>query len=274
METGRFKKLNHNPDFTENEHNAKSIAESLEMDSGLLPFVPDLLKDLWAMGCSPELVMPVLTKREVVGLKTNGLDLGCGKGAMCVTLAKELNIQMTGVDAFEPFLEIARKKASEHQVHHLCNFNHADIRQYVKEDRHFDFVTYAALGSVLGNFQDIVAALRSMVKQDCIMFIDDGYLKSGQSLDRSGYNHYTNHQETLARLKAHGDLLVDEISTDEASLEINNQYLDLITKRAKSLISEDPKLKEPLEAYIKNQEEECVVLEECIHGALWVLQKK
>ena len=92
----------------------KSVAQSLEINSTMLPFVPDLLRGMWALGCSPRIVVDLLRPLGLPASSTRILDLGCGKGAITVRTAEELGFQAIGVDACEAFLKEARHKAAEH----------------------------------------------------------------------------------------------------------------------------------------------------------------
>lgn len=60
----------------------------------------------------------------------------------------------------------------------------------------------------------------------------------------------------------------------DTELSINEEYLKVIKKRAKNLINRIPKLEEPINRYIKNQEVECDILDKNITGAIWLLQRK
>jgi len=252
----------------------ESVAQSLEIEQELLPFIPALLSDMWALGSSPKLMIKMLKKMKLAKKLNTGLDLGCGKGAVCVNLAKDLHMKMTGVDAFNPFLEDARIKAHEYGVAELCLFKQADMREYVKQAHDFDLVIYASLGWVLGGFSDIVASLHGQIRPGGYMIIDDGYLKGDKLLDRPGYEHYRSHKETITLLQQSGETILKEVSTEQETLDINMQYLELIKKRAIIMIKNDPQLEEPLEAYIQNQEQECIFLDKYINGAIWLMQKK
>ncbi|MFC1543543.1 SAM-dependent methyltransferase [Candidatus Neomarinimicrobiota bacterium] len=85
----------------------KSVAENLEIDERLLPYLPELWADLWALGSFPDLIVEMLKPLGLPGAETSVLDLGCGKGAVSVTLAKELGFNVVGVDGFRPFLDEA-----------------------------------------------------------------------------------------------------------------------------------------------------------------------
>ena len=53
---------------------------------------------------------------------TKVLDLACGKGAVSVRLAKELNIHFKGVDILPEFIDYAKCNAQEYGVSDLCEF--------------------------------------------------------------------------------------------------------------------------------------------------------
>ena len=65
-----------------NEELNSQIAASLEATPELLPFIPELLADVWALGGSPEALVELLRPLGLSGTATRLLDLGCGKGAI------------------------------------------------------------------------------------------------------------------------------------------------------------------------------------------------
>ncbi|MCD4730256.1 MAG: class I SAM-dependent methyltransferase [Bacteroidales bacterium] len=235
--------------------------------------MPWLLQDMWAMGCSLE---SIITAAGSVGLhhKSKVLDLGRGKGAVCVQLAGKFGCNVLGIDATEPFLKDAQTKASEHKVSSLCDFVQEDILEYVKTNHNFDLVILASLGGIFGSFKNTVATLRSQVIQGGYMIVDDGYLQTRDSLNRKGYGHYRNHKNTISELTSYGDKLIMEINTTDISRQINDEYMHVIEKRGKELVTKHPEIKEEIEAYILLQHEECEVIDKEIEGALWLLQKK
>ena len=249
------------------------IAKSLEVNEELLPHVPELLADLWALGSSPNLVVDLLKPLGLPPTKTRVLDLGCGKGAVSVKLAQELGFKVSGIDAFRPFLEEAKKKAIKHKVAHLCEFRFADMREYVKDPSEFDVVVYASIGNVLGSFRDCVSSLRRTIRPGGYMIIDDGYLKSGSKLDRRGYEHYISHGQTLRQLTSHGDIILQQINTETETKAINDEYLKSITGRVGWLKKQHPELEESLDWYIENQSVECEIIDNKICGTIWLVQK-
>ena len=120
----------------------KSIVISLDgQDDALFPYLAYLLQDLWEIGSFPGTIIQVIKTHN---LHHHGpftvLDLGCGKGAVSISIAKELGWNIHGIDAMPEFIDEAQEFAKAHHVKHLCFFEVADIRQRVKTLKGYDFV--------------------------------------------------------------------------------------------------------------------------------------
>ena len=252
----------------------QSIADSLEVDKKLLPYVPFLLQDLWALGSSVDYIIDVVGSLNLPPAQTKLLDLGCGKGAVSIQIASKLGFTVVGVDRMTPFLEDAQNKAIEYHVSHLCEFINQDIMEFVSVEHGFDLVILASLGGIFESFKNTIATLRTQVRSGGYILIDDGYLRKASSLKRKGYEHYKNHEDTINELTAFGDLLLQEINTTDVSLKINDEYMSLIEKRAKELVARHHELEDDINAYIQLQAEECDEINNQIEGALWLLQKE
>jgi cyclopropane fatty-acyl-phospholipid synthase-like methyltransferase len=253
----------------------ESISYSLEATIGILPFLPQLLKDMWALGSSPEFVVQLLKPLNLIPGDTRALDLGCGKGAVSITLAKEFGFKNVGIDACSDFLKEAEQRAAENMVVHLCKFELGDIRQFVNNTQNFNFVSYISMGNILGKFDACVGKLRQMVRNGGYIIIDDGFLKGDKKISRVGYEHYTTHEQTLQQLTTHGDLLVTEIIyTDDQTRAINEEYIRALKSSSPDFIKKYPKTEQEILQYIRDQEEECRIIEENISGAIWLIQRK
>ncbi len=252
----------------------KSVADSLETKPALLVHMPYLLQDLWSLGSSVEPICQMVGK---LNLKSGGmgiLDLGCGKGAVGIKIASACGIKVTGIDLMQEFLMDAREKAKTFSVSHLCTFITADIHRYVKSPHFFELVILASLGGIFGSIKQTIKILRTQVVERGYIIIDDGFLKSKKRINRRGYSHYRNHEETIKALTMFGDQLLEEVDTSAVNSEINWQYLEKITNRARELIARLPELRGELEAYIRLQADECTIIDNEIQSTLWLLQKR
>jgi len=246
------------------------------MDAGpdVAQYLPELVSDMWALGSTPEVVVDLLRPLGLPAAATRMLDLGCGKGALGITLALELGFRVVGVDLCREFLEDAVRRARELGVAKLCEFEVGDLRDKLAEGGDFDVVALASLGGVLGPFDECVGRIRMAVRRCGYIVIDDGFLTRRGSVGRPGYGHYASHAETRCRLTAHGDTLLEErIYTVEETRAINLDYIHHIARRAEGLLQRHPEAAAELRKYIANQESECEFIDKEITGAIWLLQR-
>lgn len=74
-----------------------AVADSLQVEKRLLPHLPYLLQDLWALGCAVDRIIDLVGSLGLAA-GSRALDLGCGKGAVAVRLASELGLEVVGID--------------------------------------------------------------------------------------------------------------------------------------------------------------------------------
>ena len=255
------------------EKSQHSIAASLESETELLPYLPYLVQDLWALGSSVDQILDAIGELNLPQSKINVLDLGCGKGAVSILIAERFGYSVTGIDAMPEFLKVAGRKAEQLNLINLCKFIKDDIFEFTKTRHEFDLVLLASLGGIFGTNKETIARLRTQVKPGGYILIDDGYLKEGITLKRKHYEHYRSHSETINELTAYSDKLIQEINTSQVSKKINEEYLTLIKKRGIELAAAKPELKELITEYVRTQIEECEVIEKYLEGVLWVIEK-
>jgi len=240
-----------------------------------MKYLPELLTDLWALGCYPDLIVQLLRPLLSDTAKIQALDLGCGKGAAAITLAREMGMHVTGVDACEPFIAEARKIAITHHVEKLCQFVLEDIRTYIKKNLTFDLIVYASLGPLLGDLGETISRLRRLVRTDGYILIDDGFLREVDHLERTGYAHMKSYAESVKLLLKCGDILTAEHQINaKQTAQINSNYLKSIRIQSKILIQRIPEIKKELESYINSQVEEKKIIESNVTECIWILQKK
>ena len=256
-----------------NDNPQQSVANSLEVEKWLLPYMSWLLQDLWALGSSVDQILDLLSTLPLSSDTTKVLDLGCGKGAVSVQIASKFGFDVVGIDAMPEFLKDAHKKSSEYQVSDLCTFIEQDILTYVIDKHNFDIVILASLGGIFGSNKNTIKKLRTQVRPGGYIVIDDGYLKKREFLNRKGYSHYRNYEKTVEDLTIFNDRLLTEISTTEVSIKINDEYLKVIENRSIELIDQNPELEKDINNYLHLQREECDILNNELEGMTWVLKK-
>jgi len=257
-----------------NERQEREVAEAFDATPELLPFIPELLADLWALGSSLDVIVELLRPLCLPAETTRVLDLGCGKGAVALTLAQEFGFQALGVDFFEPFIQGARERAEEMGVASRCRFVCADIRDALRDATDFSVVIYASVGLVLGKFDECVAKLRRCVCPGGYMLIDAVFLADSANIESPWYEHCANHEETLQQLTAHGDALIREVIVPVGAVKVlNRQATELMRKRAEKLAILHPAAADSLFGYVEKQERESEIMETTVTSAVWLLQR-
>ena len=250
------------------------VDDYFEISPELLPYLPELLTDIWALGSSPETVVEWLRSLQLPSGTTRVLDLGCGKGAVSVNLATELGFHIVGIDFFEPFLVDARNKAKELGVEKLCSFECADMFDILNKANGYDIVIYTGVGGVLGSFGQCVLRLRRTVRPGGYMVIDDGYRVTSNKISRPGYDHYVFYQETIRQLTSLGDIILREKVVPVYNVKSRHQQeTGLIARRVESLSREHPELVNSFFEYLEREKQECEILERDIAEAMWLLQR-
>lgn len=249
----------------------EGIAKSLDAKTiELIDYLPYLLQDLWEMGTNPNSVLELIKKHNIFeSINAKVVDLGCGKGAVSIAIAKEFGIKVYGIDAMESFIEEAKDYANKFDVSDLCNFEVNDIKEVVQNEREYDLAILGAVGQVFGDYKKTLSSLSRCIKNGGYLIIDDGYID-----DDSDYSdeNYLKHEKLLEIIEESGFLLVEE--KIEKNIEATNKmYYELIKKRADELIKKYPYKALIFKDYVDSQEKENYTLENNVMCAVFVLKK-
>jgi cyclopropane fatty-acyl-phospholipid synthase-like methyltransferase len=248
------------------------VARSLEAEIDLLPYLPELLADLYELGAQVDHILEILRPLSLPD-GTRVLDLGCGKGAVAHALADSCGFDVLGVDAMWEFVDDASRKAYRLGIDESCRFEVGDARSVVDDKQAFGLVCLLSLGPIFGDAAQTVAALRRCIEPGGYMLIDDGFLVSGRE-KVAGYEEYRDQQTTRDLLQSYGDRLVEEALVDQNELrEWNVRATRSIAKRAEALAKRHPALAENLAGYVARQERETEILASAVVPAMWLLQK-
>jgi cyclopropane fatty-acyl-phospholipid synthase-like methyltransferase len=254
----------------------KSIEESVVTamdgsDKELFPFLPYILQDVWEIGAEPAVIIGLVRKHatDYSGLRI--LDLGCGKGAISIKLAKEFNCSCFGIDAITEFIAEANSKAAEFDVAHRCRFEIGDIRESVKTLPRFDIIILGAIGPVLGDYYATLTTLSKCLTPDGMLIVDDGYIE-----DESQYIHplIQKKETVLQQVAAAGMTVIDEVIIQKDTIKESDDYIfERLQKRCLELIAKHPDKKELFEDYIQRQTDENDILETKIVCATIVIRR-
>jgi SAM-dependent methyltransferase len=249
----------------------RSILISLDgEDPRLMPFIPELLEDLFQLGADPALIENLLSTQNDLPQSMSILDLGCGKGAVSLYLAEKRQWQVLGVDGMPSFVETATARAAKIGLSHLCRFELADIRIWATCQT-FDAVILGAIGPVLGQTTETLLHVAPFLGSRGKVVVDEAFIQEGVICRNQIYR---SREDVLASIARAGFHLVTEARSEEHSQEAENTaMLAAIRRRAESLNQKHPHLKEIFEAYVSAQEREFSVLEEDVMCVTLLLAK-
>ena len=252
--------------------NEEMVAYALEAPTALLPFLPELLADLEELGGNAAAITGVVGDLNLKKSMTV-VDLGCGKGAVAIAVAKHLNLRVIGIDLFEPFIEKCRELAQSRSVSKLCHFIHGDILRLAGQIEPCDIAIFAALGDVLGSLDQTVSVIRQYTKPGGYMVISDGFIKDGGSSDFPGFEQYGNHAEMTARLTACGDTLIGEIIEAQNCEHDEHREAKMIAARARNIAARRPEIAVEVLTYAEKQAAEYDFMDKNFVGAIWILKR-
>ena len=252
----------------------ESIAIAMDMQEvEIVPFLPYILQDFWEIGTSPETVIGFVQKhcgtvetQCIASLQI--LDLGCGKGAVSVKLAKHLNCNCLGIDGIPEFIATAKEKAREYNVETLCQFEVGDIREKIKSLGKFDVIVLGAIGQVFGDYYATLTTLTQHLAPNGIIIIDDAYIENSSTFQHPAI---LPHREILAQIERTEMELIDECTDAETAYA---KEFENLQKRCKELIIKYPEKRTLFENYIQVQTNEYNVLENDVVASTMMLKRK
>jgi cyclopropane fatty-acyl-phospholipid synthase-like methyltransferase len=248
------------------------VAYALEAPAELLQFLPELLADLNELGSD---AVQIAAAVGDLGLPSTAriVDLGCGKGAVAIEIASQLQMRVVGIDLFEPFVAAATEAARRAGVAHLCEFCHGDIRVLAECTPTADAAVFAALGDVLGSWSETMRVVRQYVRPGGHVIIGDVFLRDGGSRAFNGFEHYRSAAETVQQLTAWGDTLVKAVVALESAAAEDDEDAAAIRRRAIDLAARYPEHREKLLAFADYQAQANTHIAENLVDAVWVLQR-
>ncbi len=236
----------------------EDLAHSLDAATDLLPFIPYLLQDLWSLGFAPErlddLIQRNLGHRSGLGM----LDLGCGKGALLIHLARRFGWHGRGIDIVPEFISEACRRADQHGVAALLRFDVGDMGDLIHGAARADLIIFGYDCDALGALDVALGELRPCLLSDGRVLLDTAWLLPGFS-----HSALLDQQATLRAIAAAGFRVVDmEITPVDVVREQNRTNTESIRQRATELSQAHPQKRELFARYVADQVEECRVLED------------
>ena len=250
----------------------EKLARSLAADTTeVLPFVPYMLQDVWELGGNSGDMIKLIRKYMPISEEAKILELGCGKGAVSINIAKSLNINVYGFDLIPDFIEYAKQKAEELNVSLLCHFMLCDINEVVDTEKNYDCVILGGAGDALGNPQESLNKLLKTIKPQGYILIDEAYLRDSSSIDELEYKNYEylTRKQWLCLFKDSGLKLLEEVP----NIEEFDYDLKAVAARADELTAKYPEKRAIFEGYVQSLLNDCIDLKNNTLAVTWMLQR-
>jgi SAM-dependent methyltransferase len=205
--------------------------------------------------------------RAGIGPRHRVVDLGCGKGAVAVAAAARLGCQITGIDAFAPFVRAATDLSRTRSVANICRFRTGDVRYATGR---FD------AGLMIGLFPLAAAAevLRPRVRRGGVYIIDDVFLDPRHPA-APRYAGIPTRPESRAILEHGGDRVVEVVvpRRDEIA-RLNAGLLSRLDRRARALMRTHPRLRPDLAEFLRRQRSANRDLIGPLRPAIWMVERR
>lgn len=234
-----------------------TLAASLDADEVLLPFIPELLQDLWSLGFTPEPALRLI-RRNLSSRQCSVLDLGCGKGALLIHIAKQFGWTGRGVDIVPEFIAAATRMANEYRVSELVQFEVRDIRNEVGDIEHWDLITFGFDSEALGPLEKALDLISNGLSEGGHLLVDTVLER-----DRGHHEGVMTQQQIESAARRVGLELIDREVLDPEWVTIQNtRNTGLIRQRSFELANRFPEHAAAFDAYVREQEEESRFLSE------------
>lgn len=249
-----------------------SVVESLDGETPeLFPYLHYILQDFVEIGADP-VVMVQLLKKHLHPKFLRIADLGCGKGAISVALAKEFDCLITGIDAMPEFVKSAKNYADKIGVPEKCNFYTGDIRIEILSLKGFDIAILGAIGNVFGNVGETLTKVRKILNTNGYVLLDDGWSKQVENREN---DIFPTSAEYFSMIAGAGFKVVEMVIADMNDYyNVETFMMDSMRNRCNELSELYPQHNALFNRYIQNQQREFARINNELTCATLLLQSE
>lgn len=258
----------------------REVAASVDATADLLPVFGELFAELDGLGSLPVRTCGLLRKWGV-GEGSRVMDLGCGKGAVGVEVARRLGSRVDGVDGCAAFVEAARELAAKRGVEGRCRFLVGDVWAAAARARGG---YHAAVMAGVAGVERAAPAVRRFVKRGGVYIVDDAVERgtggarprASEERDNRGAGAYggITLEEAEAVFSELGDEVVERVVRRRADVERQNQVLyEKLARGARAVKRHRPGLGRSVDAFMERQRRANAALSERLRVVMWVVRK-
>ena len=231
----------------------RCIARSVDSDNeDIVDFLPELFEGIDRFGSDPDIIagrMETAVENRPGTLRV--LDLGCGKGEVALMLAREFDVEILAVDAVGDFVVEAKKKAAEQGLLEKCLFKTADLREVIKDIKHYDGVILGSIGPVLGTFGETLKRVAACINADGFLILDDGFVEDEKRADPP---EYLERSDFLEHIHQAGYHIEDRYEFERDEIEQSDQEIfGKLEKNVEKLKVKYPEKSMLFDTYLQSQ---------------------
>ncbi|MCH9661933.1 MAG: class I SAM-dependent methyltransferase [Bacteroidetes bacterium] len=249
----------------------KDFLDSLDLlDKEMEKHIPYVLQDLWELGSIPEYIYQLIN--DNVDSKRIGkiVDLGCGKGAVLIYLAKRLEFQGLGIDIVSDFIEAAKRHSIENSVNNRLDFVASDFLDYIDQNKKYEIVIYGYDSGILGDVLETITRLQNCISDSGYLILEIAFTPD----NKEKIEGLPTERELLEHLDKSDLKIIDKILWHIDTISaINNENNSYINKRIEELKKAYPEKTQIFEQYMSNQIDECKMIENEMICSTWILSK-
>jgi SAM-dependent methyltransferase len=240
-------------------------------DEELRPYLPYLLKDLWEMGNMPAYKYELLSKNMLAKGKPKIIDLGCGKGAELIQIAKKFEFDGTGIDIYPEFIEEANFRKRINDCEHL-NFIVDDFVEHLDSYKNYNIIFFEYNPKLFGGVSNSLNALKNVLKDSKgFILFDAAVLNDSTKLSTiQGYELYKNVKEQIIA----SDFTILgyiywNVQYITRQYELNNLCIE---RRASELSEKEPEKAELFKSFLDYQKQKHQLFSKDVSCITWLLK--
>jgi len=244
--------------MTNSDLNSEQFKKSLDVqDEQIIEFLPLLLKDLWELGGDSKGITKLLQRNNLLRDGLEVIDLGCGKGATVIELAKHCDGDFTGIDIVKEFIDEGRTRIEGGSLKGRVHLIAGDMLEALEKSNQYDIVIYGHDSDILGTESEALKVLNHIKKETGYIIFETAF--GSQDCPDKDYPTYDQLENAIQKS---GLTVVDKYLRDQASIiKINADYNHKIKKNVDALSLQYPDKKPLFDTYYQNQLDESYVLD-------------
>lgn len=251
-----------------------SVAASIDAPASALPWISEAFADMQSLGSAPGRIAGWLAAAGVTARSTV-LDVGCGKGAVAIEVARRIGCRVVGIDGFDPFIEAARARADRLGVAERCRFEVGDARASRASRQAWARAKYdAAMMVGLFPLDEAAAVLRPLVRRGGLYLIDDCIDTQPDMSADAPLDAPLSRGEARAFLEQGGDqILREHVPTPSQVRRTEASLLGRMQRRIDAICRCEPAARGPLRELLRRQRSSAGQLAGRYRPAMWLVRR-